>query len=149
LRAWHVAGEAIERPPVGSFEQWSHRIRAPLLWLGQADPCDTTLKVQTDDPLLLSLATVMAQWRQNVGMRAERTVQQVINCAVNVNDFHVALLNVAQGRSGGIVSNERLGRWLRKNEGRVVGGLMLKCTGRLNGYPIWSLVPSGDSGVFC
>ena len=74
-------------------------------------------------------------------MRIERTVQQVINCAINVNDFHVALLNVAQGRSGGIVSNERLGRWLRKNEGRVVGGLMLNCMGRLDGYPTWSLVP--------
>jgi hypothetical protein len=141
LRTWHVAGETIEPAPFGGFEEWSYRIRAPLLWLGQADPCDTTLKVQTEDPLLLSLATVMAQWRQQVGMRVERTVQQVINCAVSVNDFHVALLNVAQGRSGGIVSNERLGRWLRKNEGRVVGGLMLKCTGRLDGYPTWSLVP--------
>jgi hypothetical protein len=149
LRAWHIAGEAIERPPVGSFEQWSHRIRGPLLWLGQADPCDTTLKVQTQDPSLLSLTSVMAQWRQHVGMQVARTLQQVINCAVNVNDFHVALLNVAQGRSGSMVSNERLGRWLRKNEGRVVTGLMLKCTGRLDGYPTWSLVQSesGDSGV--
>jgi putative DNA primase/helicase len=141
LCAWYLAGETIEPPPFGGFEEWSYRIRAPLLWLGQADPCETTLKVQTEDPLLLSLATVMAQWRQHVGMRAERTVQQVINCAINVNDFHVALLNVAQGRSGGMVSNERLGRWLRKNEGRVVGGLMLNCTGRLDGYPTWSLVP--------
>ena len=141
LRAWHIAGETIEPPPVGSFEQWSDRIRAPLLWLGQADPCGTTLKVQTEDPLLASLATVMAQWQRNVGMRVEKTVQQVINCAINVNDFHVALLNVAQGRSGSMVSNERLGRWLRKNESRVVGGLMLKCTGRSDGYPTWSLVP--------
>jgi putative DNA primase/helicase len=68
LRAWHVAGETIEPPPIGSFEQWSNRIRAPLLWLGQADPCETTLRVQTEDPLLLSLSTVMAQWRDNVGL---------------------------------------------------------------------------------
>jgi hypothetical protein len=149
LRAWHVAGETIELPPVGSFEQWSQRIRAPLLWLGQADPFDTTLNVQTDDPLLVSLATVVAQWRQNIGIRVNRTVQQVINCAINVNDFHVALLNVAQGRSGSMVSNERLGRWLKKNEARVVTGLMFKCRGRLDGYPTWSLVQSesGDSGV--
>jgi hypothetical protein len=86
------------------------------------------------------MATVMAQWRQNVGMRVERTVQQVIYRVINVNEFHVALLNVAQSRSVSMVSNERLGRWLRKNEGRVVDGLMLKCTGRLDGYPTWSLV---------
>ena len=35
LRAWHVAGERIEPPPLGSFEEWSHRIRASLLWPGR------------------------------------------------------------------------------------------------------------------
>jgi hypothetical protein len=64
----------------------------------------------------------------------------VINCAINVNDFHVALLNVAQSRNGNTVSNDRLGRWLKKAEGRVVSGLMLKCMGQLHGYPTWSLV---------
>jgi hypothetical protein len=139
LRAWHVAGETIELTPLGGFEEWSYRIRAPLLWLDQADPCNTTFKVQTDDPRLLALSIVIAQWRQHIGVGVERTVQQIINCATN--DFHVALLNVAQGRSGSTVSNERLGRWLKKNEGQVVGGLTLKCTGRVDGYPTWSIGP--------
>jgi hypothetical protein len=33
LRAWHASGETVRRSPLGSFEEWSHRIRAPLLWL--------------------------------------------------------------------------------------------------------------------
>jgi hypothetical protein len=140
LRAWHVAKENVGQTPLGSFEEWSHRIRAPLLWLDQADPCDTTIKVQSDDPRLLALATVLAQWREHVGLQVGKTVQQVINCAINVNDFHVALLNVAQSRNGNTVSNDRLGRWLKKAEGRVVSGLMLKCMGQLHGYPTWSLV---------
>jgi putative DNA primase/helicase len=34
LRAWHSAGARIERSPLGGFEEWSQRIRAPLIWLG-------------------------------------------------------------------------------------------------------------------
>jgi putative DNA primase/helicase len=139
LRAWHVAGETVERSPFGGFEDWSRRIRAPLLWLGQADPCDTTCKVQTDDPKLLDLKTVMAQWRQNIGMRVERTAQQAINVAISVNDFHVALLNVAQA-GGNMVSNKRLGRWLKQNEGRIVDGLTFRSR-HADNSSIWSLVP--------
>ena len=139
LRAWHVANEYIDRRPLGSFEEWSHRIRAPLLWLGHADPCDTTIKVQADDPMLFPLAAALVQWRENLGMLNAYTVQQVINRAINVNDFHVALLNVASSRTGNVVSNERLGRWLRKVECRVVNGLTLKRTGNSGGYPTWIL----------
>src|SRR5262249_56083848 len=66
LRAWHVAGERIEPPPLGSFEEWSHRIRAPLLWLGQADPCNTTIRVQEDAPRRDLLATVITHGRQRL-----------------------------------------------------------------------------------
>jgi putative DNA primase/helicase len=137
LRAWHVAGERIEPPPLGSFEEWSHRIRAPLLWLGQADPCNTTIRVQEDDPRRDLLATVIAQWRQHLTAGQEYTVQQLINHAVNVNDFYVALLNVA-GR-GNLVSNDRLGRWLKRNEARPVNGSMLVRMGMKDGYQLWSL----------
>jgi putative DNA primase/helicase len=85
------------------------------------------------------LATVLVQWRDNLGMLTAYTVQQVINRAINVNDFHVALLNVASSRTGSVVSNERLGRWLRKVEGRVVNHLTLKRTGNSGGYPTWNL----------
>jgi hypothetical protein len=139
LRAWHIAGEEIERPSFGSFEDWSYRIRAPLLWLGQADPCNTTMKVQTDDPRLLALATVMAQWREHLGINKSHTIQQAINYAITANDFHVALLNVAQGKAGNMVSNDRLGRWLRSVEGRVIEGLAFKRVGISFGYPMWSL----------
>jgi hypothetical protein len=83
---------------------------------------------------------VVAQWKEHIGVSVAKTVQEVINRAVNANDFHVALLNVAASRSSSVVSNDRLGRWLRKIEGRVVGGLMVKCTGTLNGYPTWALL---------
>ena len=53
LRAWHVAratGERINAPPYGGFADWSRRVREPLVWLGEADPCDTVGKVRESDP---------------------------------------------------------------------------------------------------
>ena len=67
------------------------------------------------------------------------TIQQAINYAITANDFHVALLNVAQGKTGNMVSNDRLGRWLRSVEGRVIEGLAFKRVGISFGYPMWSL----------
>ena len=59
----------------------------------------------------------------------------------NDQDFHAALRNVAESRSAaGTVSNDRLGRWLKMNEGKIVNGLKLKSVGRSGGYPIWKLI---------
>jgi hypothetical protein len=125
LHAWHTSGQGfnVGKSPLGSFEDWSHRIRNPLIWLGRADPCETMLKVKDSDPGRLALSTVLTQWKEHLGIDSEHTVQQVINSAVNVADFHVALVNVARMRGNSLVSNERLGRWLKKIEGQIVGGL--------------------------
>ena len=39
LRAWHHGANAIGVEPLGSFEDWSFRIRSPILWLDYEDPC--------------------------------------------------------------------------------------------------------------
>src|SRR5262249_55636573 len=144
LRAWHVSGQTLDAGKLlGSFEDWSYRVRGPLLWLNRADPCETVLTVKESDPRRLALATVLAQWRQHLGIGGVYTVQDVINRALNINEFHVALANVAAAGSGNIlISNRRLGIWLKKVEGRIVGNLMLKQTGIKDGYPIWSLKQS-------
>jgi hypothetical protein len=147
LRGWHLSGRKGARP-LGSFETWSHRVRDALLWLDRADPCSTTDKVKSDDPEIMALTAVMAQWREHIGLSTEVTVPQIVNRSLNAHDLHIALTNVASARTGPTVSNERLGRWLKKNEGRIIGGLVLRRTRMLDGYPIWSLkTVSGLSGL--
>ena len=68
------------------------------------------------------------------------SVQDVINYATNEADFYVALLNVAQMRGNARVSNDRLGRWLKKIEGQIISGLMLNQAGSKGGYLLWSLM---------
>jgi putative DNA primase/helicase len=138
LRAWHVSDDRVEAAPFGSFEEWSYRIRAPLLWLGYADPCDTTPKVRDSDPQRTALAAVLTQWQANLGA-SEVTTRQVIEIAVNNADFHGALLAVAADRTGNRISSERFGRWLKKVERKIVGGMRLEQTSNVHGHPTWRL----------
>jgi hypothetical protein len=50
-----------------------------------------------------------------------------------------ALVAVAGSRTGLLVSNDRLGRWLKKVQGKIVNGLCLLQAGNVRGYPLWRL----------
>src|SRR5712691_5397556 len=70
VRAFVVAPdrqEVLDRvPPYNGFEHWSERVRAPLIWLGEADPCATRDSIRDDDPVTNSLATLIAAWVANL-----------------------------------------------------------------------------------
>jgi putative DNA primase/helicase len=78
LEAWHLSGAKGAKPPLGSFETWSRRIRDALLWLGCDDPCDTIQKVKAEDPKVMALMTVTAQWEEHI-CSEEVTVQQLMS----------------------------------------------------------------------
>ena len=95
LRAWHLARTAIGVQPLGSFEDWSRRIREPLLWLDQADPCDSIQAVRESDPDRAALYAVLEQWKRVLGTRQAHTVQEVVSRAVVEPDFLASLAAVA------------------------------------------------------
>jgi hypothetical protein len=139
LRAWHTSGERMNLSPFGSFEEWSYRIREPLVWLGQVDPCETLLDVRKSDPQRDALIAVLMQWELCLGAGHSHTVQQVVERAINASTFHAALMGVAGSQNGRSVSNDRLGRWLKRVQGKIANGLVLVQDGILHGYPLWSL----------
>ena len=110
------------------------------MWLGKDDPCETTDEVRTSDPFRSQLVAVITQWEKHLRIDNRYTVQEVIAQAVNEPNFYTALMAVASAKTGSAVSNERLGRWLKRVEGRMVGQLALRSPGTLGGYPLWSLV---------
>ena len=148
LRAWHLADERIPLSLFGSFEDWSQRIRAPLVWLGCADPCSTVTEMREGDPEREALAMVVMQWKTNLNLDQGYTVQEIIGRAINVTEFHAALLTVAEDRGGKFVSNERLGRWLKKVQGKIISEqahgkiftYKLLRDGIRRGYPLWKLL---------
>jgi putative DNA primase/helicase len=149
LRAWHVAGEHLDVTPFGSFEAWSYRVRQALVWLGRADPCETVAKVREDDPNRTGLLAVLAQWREAIGLNVVRTVREIINAAITHPDFMAALLTVASSKSSTVISNDRLGRWLKQNEGKIAAGLSLVRAGNTHGYPLWQLIQTSERVGLC
>jgi hypothetical protein len=123
LRAWHMARERVNLSPFGSFETWSYRIREPLVWLGQIDPCETLLDVRKSDPQRDLLIAVLMQWELYLDVGRTYTVQEVIERAIQASTFYTALMNVAVSHNGRSVSNVLLGVGLSASKAKSRTGL--------------------------
>ena len=82
LRAFHFAGRPALTSPLGSFEEWSSWIRDALIWLGEADPCDTMEKVRQNDPKLGAVIAVISQWEEVIGYDKRVTTKDLIDYAI-------------------------------------------------------------------
>ena len=155
LRAYHVAGRPEQRTPLGSFADWSRWVRDALIWLGEADPCETMESVRGADPKLEALTMVLTQWHAVLG--DERlTVHQIIDIATERRsqlygrsefvhaEFREALLAIAG--DGGAINGRRLGRWIGAHQNRIVAGLKLVSAGLSAGRMRWRLV-AAESGA--
>jgi hypothetical protein len=141
--------------PLGSFEEWSDLIRCGLIYLGEADPCDTMEKIRKKDPRLGAAITVVSQWLEVVGHRGSVTAKDMINHAIEETaspfqyqsrsreykhpEFRDALLIVAG--DGGAINSLKLGRWLAANENRSILGHKIIQNGERGGSKLWKLEP--------
>ena len=156
VRAWLMSGEKPSKTVLGSFEEWSNFVREPLIWLGCDDPVNVIEEVRLSDPRLARLGTVTEAWWAVFG-EEEKTVAEVVAAAISKTEeygpdsrwanpeLREAFLAAASGGEHGGINNERLGWWLRKNAGRVVGDLHFE---RVDGYksPKWKCVGRRGSG---
>jgi putative DNA primase/helicase len=155
LRAYIVAGKPTQMrdgkkvTPLGSFEEWSGLIRSALIWLGEADPCDTMEKIRKKDPKLGAMVTVISQWLEVIGYAANVTAKGLIDHATQEvtaaypreflhPEFRDALLIVAG--DGGAINSLRLGKWLGANQDRFVLGYIVE-GGERGGSKLWRLEP--------
>jgi putative DNA primase/helicase len=159
LRAFHLAGRPSQKSPLGSFSEWSSWIRDALIWLGEADPCDTMEKVRQNDPKLGAVVAVISQWAEVVGYDVRVTTKELIDYAIEkVNEgysmpyskqdfahpeLREALLIVAG--DGGSINGRRLGIWLGANENRLVQGCKIVRDGERGGVGVWKLKSAGES----
>jgi hypothetical protein len=157
LRAFHVSGRPFQTDPLGSFVEWSNWIRGALIWLGEADPCDTMEKVRQNDPKLGAVVAVISQWADVVGYDVRVTTKDLIDYAVEKvenggpyykQDFthpelRESLLIVAG--DGGSINSRRLGLWLGSNENRLVQGCKIVRDGERGGVGVWKLTSTVES----
>lgn len=124
--AYRAAGSPVVCEPLGSFAEWSETVRAPLIWLGAADPVASMEKAREDDPELSSIRELFSNWREHLFENESYTTARIIEKACSRNsfgefervEFRDTLLRVAG--EGGAVSSRRLGRWLSRIKGRIV-----------------------------
>jgi putative DNA primase/helicase len=133
LRAYFVAEDRVTITPLGSFEAWSRRVREAIVWLGRPDPCDTMASVRRADPVTAGLAALFAAWRTSVGVGRAITVQALVEMASRVTpdggafypDLRDALVAIAGEARGTEINVRRLGKFLGRNEDRVLGGVKI------------------------
>ncbi|MHB2205255.1 PriCT-2 domain-containing protein [Methylobacterium sp. CM6257] len=139
IRAYRVAGAPSVCGPLGSYEEWTEMVRSPLVWLGQADPVSSMEIARDEDPELSAIRELFEHWREHLSPSSGYTTSAIIRAACEKGpgasfdyiaqefrapEFRDLLLR--QAGEGGAVNSRRLGKWLSRIKGRVVGGYRLE-----------------------
>lgn len=128
-RAFRVPATRHVCAPIGSYGEWSEAVRAPLVWLGEADPVESMNAARDEDPELMAIRELFAHWQKRMSLHEGYTSNKVIGVACEqpfggsgflYPEFRDLLLRMAG--DGGAVSSRRLGKWLARINGRVVNG---------------------------
>jgi hypothetical protein len=132
VRAYLAAGAPRQQAPTfGRFEQWQEWCRFPLIWLGEADPCETRAALEARDPVRERLAELAAAWAVVFG-EDETTLAVAVETAMHdlpmvrtaADDARARLreaMAACAGEGSGI-NTRKLGWFLSKHEGRIENG---------------------------
>ena len=129
-RAHAVAGWPLcETTPLGSFEAWSCVARASLVWCGMADPAAGRDRIHRDaDPELDGLRDLMRAWHDHYGEDAITLADMAEEISETNSGTGRALRGAVEGAIAGRrkgTTATKLGYYLRRYRGRVVGGMKL------------------------
>jgi putative DNA primase/helicase len=135
VRAYLAADAPRVCGPFGSYRDWSRMVRSPLVWLGEPDPVASLEASREEDPVLSNIREFFALWSIHMRLDYDYTTTRIAEIAVedrsapnnfNPPDLENFLLKVAAERGRpGVISSDRLGRWLTSISGRVVDGRRL------------------------
>ena len=95
--------------------------------------------MREDDPKRSALLTILLQLKEALGIGSAHTMREINQRRDQSVRFFQRAARVAANRSGNVISNERLGRWLKANEGKITNGLSIARAGSVDGYPLWRL----------
>jgi hypothetical protein len=111
-------------PQWGGFERWNDMVRAPLVWLGCADPCDSQKAIQEQDPERNRLLQFMEAWD---GM------------------FGPSRLRPRMRYRTGRPDPRTLSPWLKKHSERPLGGRQFVQSGTRSHVALWKLENTGGT----
>jgi putative DNA primase/helicase len=121
----------------GRFERWSDMVRAPLIWLGCPDPCESLADLAKEDPERIELVRVIAAWA-SVFFDEGYTAAEAIDRANSSEPFKAVLQEVCRDRDGSL-NSRRLGSWLRKHADRIADGKRFVRAGEKDHTLLWKV----------
>lgn len=130
VRAYFTTRQKAKVTPFGSFEQWSHWCREPVVWLGMPDPLTASQALIEQDPDLKAQRQVFAAWWRLFKNEAV-TVSQVVEAAMGGGgvggdgELKGALEVVCNEK----IAVKRVSYWLRRHRERVINGMRLESAG--------------------
>jgi hypothetical protein len=144
ITGWIEAGSPkAGSTPIGSFEQWSEWCREPLLWLAKPDPAASVFAAMADDPeralvgqLLLALQAHFAGAPVMVKDMVKRAHDVT---KPNANELLELLREITGDRHTPNV--KKLGHWVKRHAGQVVGGLKLVKSPTTRNALVWQVEP--------
>ncbi len=132
LAAYNAAGSPSQQlTEYGGFEEWSRKVRSPLVWLGLPDPCLSRDNVLANDPGREGALTLLQAWYATVPDSAI-SLNQLIRVSSTHGPLHEVLTAVAplEARNLQGVDVKKLAYWCRQWKGRVVGEFRLRSENR-------------------
>jgi putative DNA primase/helicase len=137
VRAYIAAGRPKQAlKPMNGFQDWSNNVRAALVWLGKADPCETMTLAREEDPQLQQLSQFLSALREDIGVGEQhaKTSGQLWKDASETSfSDHTRPIRPALSEamshwtSGRKFNGVGFGRWLPAVKGRIVEGHRLSC----------------------
>jgi putative DNA primase/helicase len=145
MRAYVVAGRPDQKMPVlGSFEEWSSMVRAPLVWLGEADPVATQKAVMIEDPQREIVLSVLRPWFRVYGKAPVTTPEVVRQITGEDKDYVQVTADMKELREAleGVIDRGKLtprtvGKWFRKHKDRVFAGASFRNVGGGKNAVLW------------
>ncbi len=136
--AWIQAGRPITKcKTLNSYGQWRDLVTQPLMWLGEPDPATGVFEQMANDPDTELLGRLLVAWQGEFG-RDYAMVREAVKASEGIDktELREVLNEVAEQR--GEINRRRLGNWIARHTGRIVGGLRFEKDSSKNSAERWS-----------
>lgn len=129
IQAWVCAGKLITAcNSIASYGNWSNYCRQPLLWLGLPDPAINIFEAMYEDPEHDILGEFLQVAYLSFGSTSITVKEMVYNPYVDedkiIRSLYEIMTDIAGERDGSI-NSRKLGHWLKRHSGRVIGNKRL------------------------
>jgi hypothetical protein len=142
IAAWKAAGSPKAAvPSIASYGVWSDMCRQPLLWLGRPDPATSLIEQLLHDPDQDQLERLLTAWHAAIGDKPIMLRDLIVEAGDN-DELEDALLDLPV-TDRDVINRSKLGWYLKRHAGRVVGGFELQpaqCSTR-NAWRVVSVTP--------